>query len=151
MRVTLERRDLVVLLGLAAATAFAISLGAHPALAAEVAVAAAMLLLVAVLLRAAPDRDTRPVERVDEDPRAAARRSVEGALRSPWGVDGRFRRVVRDVVDARLATQEQDLDAVRETLPPELLAVLDGRWDHDRGLTTAELERILTAVEELGS
>lgn len=149
MRLRLHGRDLVQLLVVAATAAFGVSLGLDPALAAELAAAAALLLLVAVLLRQEPPPEPSRPSPEGQDAQAAARHAVESALAGPWGVQGRFRRAVRDAVTARLAREGLALSDVADRVPPELLELLDGRWEHDRGLHPAELDRILTAVEEL--
>lgn len=149
MKVSLLRRDLVVLLCVAATAAFAVSLGVDPALAVELVVGAGLLLFVAVLLREEPPPAPRRPPAAGEDAATLARRAIDSALASPWGARGRFRRVVRAAVIARLAREGLDLDDVRGELPTELLALLDGDWHHDRGLTAAELDRILTTTERL--
>lgn len=149
MRLELTARDVIGLLGAAAAAALAVSLGLDPSLAAELTVVVALLLLVAVLLRAAPEPDRTPPTVDDRDALTTARGTVEAALSGPWGVRGRFRRIVRTAVRARLAHRERDLADITDDLPPELALLLTGQWEHDRGLTPAELDRILTAVEEL--
>lgn len=149
MTLRLGRRDLVGLLGLAAAAAFAVSLGLDPALAVELTAAGALLQLVAVLLREEPPRAPGARRADVETPLAAAQRAVESALAGPWGAQGRFRRIVREAVAARLARDGLELADVRDELPGELADLLDGRWDRDRGLHQAEVDRILTAVERL--
>lgn len=149
MRLHLGRRDLVGLLGLAAAAAFAVSLGLDPVIATELAAAGALLQLVAVLLREEPAHEPDPRVPHTETPLGSARHAVESALAGPWGAQGRFRRIVRDAVAARLDREGLELADVRDDLPPELAELLEGRWDHDRGLHPAELDRILTAVERL--
>lgn len=149
MNVPATQHDVVVLLGVAATAALAVSLGVHPWLAAELAIVATLLLVVAVLLRQRPDPDPPQVADAERDALATARRAVEGALAGPWGVQGRFRRVVRNAVRARLAREGLDVHDVVDELPPELVALLGGRWDRDQGLTAAELDRVLTTVEEL--
>lgn len=148
----LSRRDLLGLLGAAAGAALATSLGVDPRLAAELGGAVALLLLVAAALRAepAPDPGHRP-EPAPEDPVTAARRTIQLALSGPWGVEGTFRRRIRDVVAARLALHGREPDAATiATLPDELAQLLaPGRPRRDRGLTPAELDRVLTAAEEL--
>lgn len=150
----LGRRDVLGLLGAAAAAALATSLGIDPRLAAELGAAGGLLLLVAVALRAAPAPE--PVARrggPPEDPVTAARRSIQLALAGPWGVEGRFRRAVRDAVVARLALRGQELDAATlATLPAELGELLASDRDRrTRGLTPAEVDRVLTAAEELAA
>lgn len=148
----LERRDVLGLLGTAAAAALATSLGVDPRLAAELGAAGGLLLVVAAALRAAPAPE--PGGRrgpPSEDPVTAARSSIELALAGPWGVEGMFRRSVRDAVGARLALRGQQLDAATlASLPPELVDLLaPDRVRRTRGLTPAEVDRVLTAAEEL--
>lgn len=148
----LGRRDVLGLLGAAAAAALATSLGVDPRLAAELGAAGGLLLLVAVALRAAPEPEPPPGRGTPaEDPVTAARRSVQLALTGPWGVEGRFRRAVREAVVARLALRGQELDAATlATLPAELAELLaSDRGRRTRGLTPAEVDRVLTAAEEL--
>lgn len=148
----LELRDVLGLLGIAAAAALATSLGVDPRLAAEVAAATGLLLLVAVALRAEPAPEPRPGGRsTRDDPVTAARRHVELALEGPWGVEGGFRRAVRQAVRARLALRGRELDAATlATLPPALVDLLaPAHRRRERGLTPAELDRILTAAEDL--
>lgn len=149
MRPGLTARDVIGLLGVVTAAALAVSLGLDPSVAAELATVVALLLLVAVLLRESPTSRPQPPEPSDEDALTTARDAVEAALSGPWGVRGRFRRVVRAAVRARLARRGDDVAAVVDDLPPQLAVLLTGQWEHDRGLTAAELDRILAAVEEL--
>lgn len=147
----LHKRDVLGLLGIAAAAALATSLGVDPRLAAELGAAGGLLLLVAVALRAAPEPEPRTTRGAPtEDAIAAARRSVQLALAGPWGAQG-FRRAVRAAVAARLALRGQELDAATlTTLPAELAELLaTDRGRRTRGLTPAELDRVLTAAEEL--
>ncbi len=148
----LRRRDAIGLLGTVATAALAVSLGLDPRLAVELGTAVAALQVITVLLGADPARPPATVgAHGPPDAATAARRSIEFALAGPWGARGRFRRDVRDAVAARLALHGHELDADGlATLPPELAALLDpDQRRAERGLTPAELDRVLTATEEL--
>jgi hypothetical protein len=121
----LQERDVATLLGLAALVALTISLGVDPRLAGEIGAVLGLLLLVGVALRAQLT-ETRPRgDPPHEDAVTAARRSVDLALTGPWGVEGAFRRTVRDATAAHLALQGRELDAATiATLPPDLAALL---------------------------
>lgn len=143
------RMDAVRLLGTAAVASLTVSLGVRPLMAAELAFVVVTLQLVAVLLRAGPRRrrsggPTPPPGALEE-----AEAAVRSALASQWGAGGRFRRVLRRAVRARLARRGAHDDDDPAGLPPELAALLRGRWEHDRGLTAQELESMLTAVERM--
>lgn len=149
MRPRLTRRDLLVVLGVGAVAALAVSLGAAALPTAEVGAVVLLVHLTLLLLRERPAVEPRRVRPVVPTPFETARVTVEGALADPLGVEGPFTQVVRSIVRARLDLAGRTPDDVVGGLPPPLRSLLLDRWAEDRGLTPDELELVLTTLEEM--